>query len=234
VRLEAFRGGAPRRSGGPCRRASAARRQADTDCAACRRPRARGAEILAAANFGVAPAGFLRNFCESRVRPVGHQRRLQAADAQARCGGSLRAAAHADAVHHHAKISSTADASQDLRQHPAEPGMGSGGAGGRVELPRCIRRQTQPQKRRRRDRLRLDACGGTKIYAATRSSVLGSWSAPVLLDSAVNIATSQTRPSISRDGQRLYFGSNAANQTGDTGADIFVSTRSGPGEGQDK
>jgi Tol biopolymer transport system component len=76
--------------------------------------------------------------------------------------------------------------------------------------------------------------GGTKIYAATRSSVLGSWSAPVPLDSAVNIATSQTRPSISRDGQRLYFGSNAANQTGDTGADIFVSTRSGPGEGQDK
>ena len=69
----------------------------------------------------------------------------------------------------------------------------------------------------------------SQIYTATRSSVFEPWSAPVTID-AVNLSTrAQNRASISRDGTRLYFGSNRANVAGDTGADIFVSTRSGPG-----
>lgn len=73
------------------------------------------------------------------------------------------------------------------------------------------------------------AGGGPQIYAATRSSVFDQWSTPVLLDPNVNMSTSQTRPTLSHDGTRLYFGTNKANQPGDTGGDIFVSTRSGLG-----
>jgi hypothetical protein len=69
-----------------------------------------------------------------------------------------------------------------------------------------------------------------QIYTATRSSISEPWSTPALLDANVNFPTAaQTRPSISRDGTRLYFGSTRANVAGDTGSDIFVSTRSGPG-----
>jgi WD40 repeat protein len=78
------------------------------------------------------------------------------------------------------------------------------------------------------------AGGGPQIFTATRSSAFDPWSTPVPLDANVNVATSQTRPTLSRDGSRLYFGTNKANQPGDTGGDIFVSTRPGPGEGQQK
>jgi Tol biopolymer transport system component len=71
--------------------------------------------------------------------------------------------------------------------------------------------------------------GGTLIFYATRASIHDEWSDPVALDAGVNLGTSQSRASISRDGTRLHFGSNAENQPGDTGADIFVATRSGPG-----
>jgi hypothetical protein len=76
--------------------------------------------------------------------------------------------------------------------------------------------------------------GGPQIYTATRPSVFDAWSTPARIDANVNVATSQTRPTLSRDGSRLYFGTNKANQPGDTGGDIFVSTRSGPGEGEQK
>ena len=69
----------------------------------------------------------------------------------------------------------------------------------------------------------------SQIYTATRSSILEPWSAPVAVAAAQNATKAQNRASISRDGTRLYFGSTQANVTGDTGADIFVSTRSGPG-----
>lgn len=73
---------------------------------------------------------------------------------------------------------------------------------------------------------------GPQIYTATRSSVFDQWSNPTPLDLNVNVGSSQTRASLSRDGTRLYFGTNRANQPGNTGSDIFVSTRSGPGKGQ--
>jgi hypothetical protein len=69
----------------------------------------------------------------------------------------------------------------------------------------------------------------SQVYTATRSSVLEPWSAPVPVGAVLNVTTGQSRASISRDGTRLYFGSTRANVPGDQGADIFVSTRSGPG-----
>jgi hypothetical protein len=79
------------------------------------------------------------------------------------------------------------------------------------------------------------AGGPPQIYSATRSSVFEPWSSPELLDTTVNLpGFAQTRPSISRDGRRLYFGSTRDNLPGDLpgGGDIFVSTRSGPGSGR--
>jgi hypothetical protein len=68
--------------------------------------------------------------------------------------------------------------------------------------------------------------GLPQIYTARRSSILEPWSTPKLLDANVNSpAFAQTRASISRDGSRLCFGSTRANQPGDQGSDIFVSTR---------
>jgi len=71
--------------------------------------------------------------------------------------------------------------------------------------------------------------GAPDIYTATRSSIFDHWSAPVPLDSNINSPFSETRATLSRDGERLYFGSARANHAGDTGSDIFVSERSRPG-----
>jgi len=69
--------------------------------------------------------------------------------------------------------------------------------------------------------------GAPDIYTASRSSIYEPWSSPVPLGSNVNSPTAgDTRATISRDGERLYFGSTRANQAGDSGSDIFVSTRS--------
>jgi WD40-like Beta Propeller Repeat len=77
--------------------------------------------------------------------------------------------------------------------------------------------------------------GPPQIYSATRSSVLQLWSTPELLGPNVNLpAFAQSRPTISRDGKRLYFGSTRDNQPGDRGADVFMSTRSGPGRVADR
>lgn len=48
--------------------------------------------------------------------------------------------------------------------------------------------------------------GGFDIYSSTRSSVLDPWSPPVNLGPAVNTPAPETRPSLSWDGERLYFG----------------------------
>lgn len=70
--------------------------------------------------------------------------------------------------------------------------------------------------------------GPPQIYTASRRSVFEPWSSVHVLDSRVNLSTAaQTRASISRDGKRLYFGSTRA---GGIGSDIFVSTRSVPGQ----
>ena len=70
--------------------------------------------------------------------------------------------------------------------------------------------------------------GGTyDIYVATRHRITARWSSPRRLTEHVNSDTAdETRPSFSRDGSRLYFGSTRANaELGGTGADIYVSTR---------
>ena len=70
--------------------------------------------------------------------------------------------------------------------------------------------------------------GMPEVWTASRASILEPWSNLHRLD-VVNSAGADTRATISRDGTRLYVGTTRANVTGDRGADIFVSTRSGPG-----
>lgn len=64
------------------------------------------------------------------------------------------------------------------------------------------------------------AQGGNDIYVATRESTSDPWSTPVNLGPAVNSAASETRPSLSWDGTRLYVGSSRAGSS-----DIYVATR---------
>jgi hypothetical protein len=73
--------------------------------------------------------------------------------------------------------------------------------------------------------------GSYDIYVATRGRLDGPWSAPKRLSENVNSDTAdEQRASLSKDGTRLYFGSTRANaELGGTGADIYVSTRSGGG-----
>jgi hypothetical protein len=70
--------------------------------------------------------------------------------------------------------------------------------------------------------------GTFDIFIATRGSLNAQWSSPKRLDADVNSDTAdETRPSLSRDGLRLYFGSTRANaELGGAGGDIYVSTRS--------
>lgn len=66
-----------------------------------------------------------------------------------------------------------------------------------------------------------------QIYSSTRPTLLDPWSPPELLPSPINRPDAQqTRPSLSRDGLRLYFGSNRAG--GEGVSDIYVATRPGP------
>jgi hypothetical protein len=69
--------------------------------------------------------------------------------------------------------------------------------------------------------------GTFDVYIATRGSLDAEWSTPKRLPSDVNSDTAdETRPSLSRDGLRLYFGSTRANAVlGGSGGDIYVSTR---------
>jgi hypothetical protein len=67
--------------------------------------------------------------------------------------------------------------------------------------------------------------GMADIYAATRASAFGPWSAPFNLGPNVNSAAgAETRPSLSWDGTTLYFGSTRPG--GDGSADHYVTTRS--------
>lgn len=61
--------------------------------------------------------------------------------------------------------------------------------------------------------------GNMDIWTATFDTTTGLWSTPVPV-SAVNTAEPESRPSLSSDGKRLYFGRGAV-------SDIYVSTRSG-------
>ena len=59
--------------------------------------------------------------------------------------------------------------------------------------------------------------GNMDIYTATFDRLTGLWSSPVPV-SAVNTSEPESRPSLSGDGKRLYFGRGVT-------ADIYVSTR---------
>jgi Tol biopolymer transport system component len=67
---------------------------------------------------------------------------------------------------------------------------------------------------------RSGGLGGFDVWYASRQTPFGPWSAPVNAGSAVNSTAAETRPSFSRDGRRLYFGST---RTGNS--DIYVSQR---------
>jgi|688.fasta_scaffold33346_5 hypothetical protein len=72
--------------------------------------------------------------------------------------------------------------------------------------------------------------GPPQIYTATRTSVFKPWSEPRRLDSSVNIeGYTQSRPTISRDGERLYFGSSRPDPETGTVNDLYVATRKRPG-----
>ena len=59
--------------------------------------------------------------------------------------------------------------------------------------------------------------GNMDIFTATFDGTTGLWSTPVPV-TAVNTAEPESRPSLSGDGKRLYFGRGAT-------ADVYVSTR---------
>lgn len=65
--------------------------------------------------------------------------------------------------------------------------------------------------------------GAFDIWYAHRATPWDSWSAPVNAGPAVNSASSETRASLSRDGRRLYFGSNRPGFMGNS--DLFESER---------
>jgi hypothetical protein len=63
--------------------------------------------------------------------------------------------------------------------------------------------------------------GPPDIWTATRSKLSHQWSAPRKLGPDVNSAATESRPSLSRDGKRLHFGSTrVGNQS-----DIYVAER---------
>jgi hypothetical protein len=73
---------------------------------------------------------------------------------------------------------------------------------------------------------RTGTLGGNDLYSASRHRVRDAWSTPVNLGPSVNSASSETRPSLSRDGLTLYFGSDRPGPTAEGGADHYLTTRS--------
>jgi hypothetical protein len=80
------------------------------------------------------------------------------------------------------------------------------------------------------DSTRPGGQGGPDIWVASRANGHGSWSAPVNLGAPINSAAAETRASLSRNGERLYFGSNRPG--GDGGSDIYVSVTAAGTVGQ--
>ena len=64
---------------------------------------------------------------------------------------------------------------------------------------------------------RAGGAGGLDVYSTHRASTTDPWSAPTRLGPGVNTSASESRPSLSGDGERLHFGRLG---------DIWVSTRS--------
>ena len=73
------------------------------------------------------------------------------------------------------------------------------------------------------DSTRPGGLGGPDIWVSSRSSATGEWSAPVNAGPLINSAAGESRPSLSRDGSRLYFGSTRPGGQGNS--DIMVAQR---------
>lgn len=73
------------------------------------------------------------------------------------------------------------------------------------------------------DSNRPGGLGGADVWSAMRASVHEPWLEPARLGPNVNTEFNETRASLSRDGKRLYFGSNRPGYQGDS--DIFVAIR---------
>ncbi|HEY7270081.1 MAG TPA: hypothetical protein VH951_09660 [Dehalococcoidia bacterium] len=73
------------------------------------------------------------------------------------------------------------------------------------------------------DSTRAGGQGASDIWISSRSSATGDWSAPVNPGAPINSPSGESRPSLSRDGSRLYFGS--ARPGGQGNSDIMVSQR---------
>ncbi|HSJ62489.1 MAG TPA: hypothetical protein VK922_01165 [Gemmatimonadaceae bacterium] len=65
--------------------------------------------------------------------------------------------------------------------------------------------------------------GGFDVWVARRATPHASWSAPWNPGAVINSTFNETRASLSRDGRRLYFGSNRPGFQGNS--DLFVSRR---------
>jgi len=61
---------------------------------------------------------------------------------------------------------------------------------------------------------------GNDIYSASRRTARHQWSEPINLGPTVNSPASETRPSLSKDGRTLYFGSTRAGSS-----DIYLTRR---------
>jgi hypothetical protein len=77
------------------------------------------------------------------------------------------------------------------------------------------------------DSSRPGGLGMTDIWVASRPSTHSPWSGAVHLPAPINSDTGESRPSLSRTGDRLYFGS--ARPGGDGGSDVYVAVRDGTG-----
>jgi hypothetical protein len=110
----------------------------------------------------------------------------------------------------------------------AEAGDGSFGSGQAVSELNSAASDIQPNVRKDGREVvfasnRTGTLGGQDVWTAAREDADDPWSAPVNVGPAVNtVDGSETRPSFSRDGSRLYFGRAPA--AGGPG-DIYVSIR---------
>lgn len=106
---------------------------------------------------------------------------------------------------------------------------------GRELVPGVNTPSVEGQPNVRRDGLEIfffsnrAGANGNDIYAATRASTSDAWSLPVNLGTDVNgpsatPQSSETRPSLSWDGTKLYFGSNRS-PGGGLNSDHYVTTR---------
>lgn len=70
---------------------------------------------------------------------------------------------------------------------------------------------------------RAGGYGSFDVWSSHRATPTDAWSAPVNAGSAVNSSASETRPTLTRNGRQLYFGSTRVNFQGSS--DLFTAYR---------